>query len=103
LRPFELSDADALVDLCRERLISGNTAHLPSPYTRADAEAFLGGATGPQDGEAFRFAICIRADLAGAIGLNLLNREETLWGVGYRIGADYRNKRLRHRRLARRR
>src|SRR5207248_11360498 len=44
LRAPRLEDAEKIAMLANERRIAENTARIPHPYTRADAEAFLAAA-----------------------------------------------------------
>lgn len=72
LRPFEPSDAPAVYAACQEPDIPRWTT-VPSPYTRQDAERFVGtiAPEGWRDDTSYNFAVVAEADgsLVGAMGL----------------------------------
>jgi len=70
LRAPRLEDMEKIVMLANERRIAENTARIPHPYTRKDAEAFLAAAN-RSDAET-TFAITLAdGTLIGACGLEL--------------------------------
>jgi ribosomal-protein-alanine N-acetyltransferase len=95
LRPWRLSDRSALLRHADNPRIARNlTDVFPSPYTEADADAWLG-ARGADTGPTKVFAIEIAGEAAGSIGIHA--REDVLaktaeigywlaeihWGQGY--------------------
>jgi len=69
LRPGWIEDAPALTQAIGDRDVARNLAHVPWPYSQADAEAFL---SLPQDPTRPRFLICLRSNnqIVGGIGLS---------------------------------
>ncbi len=90
LRALEPADAPRLVELMRDKSIAWNTATIPYPFRREDADAFLARRAG-RTRTAPTFAIALDGELVGVIGLvRTATFGEDVWGVGYWIGADYR-------------
>ena len=84
LRPFSLSDADDVVSACQDPETL-RWLPLPRPYTRANAEWFIG-TFGPQQRESGAgavFAIESAGKLAGAIDLKNANWVTKVAEVGY--------------------
>jgi ribosomal-protein-serine acetyltransferase len=84
LRPFSQSDADDVVSACQD-VETLRWLPLPRPYTRADAEWFIGtfGPTQRDSGEGVVFAIESAGRLAGAIDLKRVNWVTKVAEVGY--------------------
>lgn len=90
LRPFQTSDIPEIVRLAGHPEIAATTLHVPHPYRRPDAEAWLAG-HGPAAaaGTGFTFAITIREDrLVGAIALEAVPRHRRA-ELGYWIGVEH--------------
>lgn len=77
LRPWSEDDVPALVEACNDREIVRWIPLIPSPYTEADARAFVGGGS-----EDYSLAITRNGDVVGAIGLGVS-------GPGYRGRIGY--------------
>lgn len=90
LRPFRDSDVPEIVRLAGRAEIAATTLHVPHPYGRPDAEAWLAThATSAADGTAFIFAIATREErLVGAIGLHLVPRHRRA-ELGYWTGVEH--------------
>ena len=85
LRAPRLEDAKIVATLANDRRIAENTARVPHPYRRADAEDFIAAAN--RNGEAV-FVVALRdGGLIGACGL-MINERETP-AIGYWLGAKY--------------
>jgi RimJ/RimL family protein N-acetyltransferase len=96
LRPRHESDLDALVAACQDPEIPRWTS-VPSPYTRADAEAHHAAtANDAAEGRAVRlFAVDARDDtLLGSISLLDLDREPGYAEIGYWVVAEARGRRV---------
>jgi RimJ/RimL family protein N-acetyltransferase len=94
LRPRRESDFDALVAACQDPEIPRWT-NVPSPYTRADAEAHHAAtADDAALGRAIRlFVVDTRDDsLLGAISLLELDREPGYGEIGYWVVAEARGR-----------
>ena len=85
LRAPRLEDAKMVAALANDRRIAENTARIPHPYKKADAESFIAGAN-KAGGEAM-FLITLRdTTVVGACGI--INQEQTP-GLGYWLGVNY--------------
>jgi RimJ/RimL family protein N-acetyltransferase len=85
LRAPRLEDAKIVANLANDRRVAENTARVPHPYRRADAEDFIAAAN--RNGEAV-FVVTLRdGALIGACGLMIDEREAP--EVGYWLGAKY--------------
>ncbi len=94
LRPFELSDAPRVAELCADREIAANTLVIPHPYSLGDAESWL--ATHRASFEAGThgaLAITLRdgGELAGCVGLTI-ERAHDRAELGYWIGRAFWNR-----------
>jgi RimJ/RimL family protein N-acetyltransferase len=69
LRPWTEKDVSALVEACNDPEITRWIPVIPSPYTEADALAFIRGET-PGAPE-HSFAVAVDHTLVGAIGMAL--------------------------------
>ena len=86
LRAPRLEDAKLLAVLANDRRIAENTARIPHPYRRADAEDFITGAN--RSGDDRVFAIALHGDgVIGACGL--LTAPGEVPEVGYWLGARH--------------
>ncbi len=88
LRPFEVSDAARVAELCGDREIAANTLLIPHPYSLADAELWLAGQAAQYDaGTHVTFATTLRepGGLIGAVGLTI-DRAHDRAELGYWIG-----------------
>jgi RimJ/RimL family protein N-acetyltransferase len=89
LRPKRAEDADALTAACQDPEIPRWT-FVPSPYTRADAEAYIAfSAERAAEGSAVN-VIAVDADddtLLGSFGLMELDREPGYGEIGYWVAA----------------
>jgi precorrin-6B C5,15-methyltransferase / cobalt-precorrin-6B C5,C15-methyltransferase len=84
LRPFTMADADDVAEACQDAETQ-RWLPLPRPYTRADAEWFIG-TFGPrqlESGAGVVFAIESSGRLAGAIDLKHVNWVAKVAEVGY--------------------
>ena len=87
LRPWSEDDVTALVVACNDREITRWIPVIPSPYTEADAVAFVRGEVGSAPEHSF--AIARGHDLVGAIGL-AVNAMNYRGRIGYWIAAPAR-------------
>ncbi len=85
LRPWSEQDVPALVEACNDPEIARWIPLIPSPYTEADALAFVGG----QINEDYSLAISRDGDLVGAIGLSV-NQDGNRGRIGYWVAAPAR-------------
>ncbi|NJO54810.1 MAG: GNAT family N-acetyltransferase [Bacteroidales bacterium] len=89
LRTPRLEDAAAVAALADDPVVAVNTALIPHPYRKQDAEAWVAQIATPDDeGATFGLYPKGRDTFAGACGLNRLNDAMHL---GYWLGAPYRN------------
>lgn len=85
LRAPRLEDAKTVAALANDRRIAENTARIPHPYKKTDAEGFIAGVN-KADGEAV-FLITLRDKTAiGACGVVLQDEAPAL---GYWLGVPY--------------
>ena len=94
LRPKTRADVDAITAACQDPEIPRWT-FVPSPYTRADAEAFL--ASSAEDARADRSTNLLAVDagddaLLGSFGLMELDREPGYGEIGYWVAAEARGR-----------
>jgi [ribosomal protein S5]-alanine N-acetyltransferase len=91
LRPFLITDADAVSVLAGDQEIARNTLNIPYPYDRGHAEEWIASHIGQfQRREAVTYAVT-RADdgaLVGAVGL-ILDPDNDSAELGYWIGRDH--------------
>jgi RimJ/RimL family protein N-acetyltransferase len=84
LRAPRLGDAKIVASLANDRRIAENTARIPHPYRRADAEDFI--ATANRQGGETMFVIALRdGGVIGACGLTMTEGQE----IGYWLGAKH--------------
>ena len=89
LRAPRLEDAKTMVALVNDRRIAENTARIPHPYRKSDAEEFINGAN--QGGEAVYLIALRDKSVIGAVGLMYQDEAPELgywlgvrhWGKGY--------------------
>jgi RimJ/RimL family protein N-acetyltransferase len=94
LRPKRAEDADAIAAACQDPEIPRWTL-VPSPYTRADAEAYI--ASSAEDAAAGRAAHLLAVDardgrLLGSFGVMELDREPGYGEIGYWVAAAARGR-----------
>ena len=91
LRPMRPEDVDAITAACQDPEIPRWT-FVPSPYTRADAEAYL--ARCAEEWAAGKTANLLAVDAAdrllGSFGLMELDREPGFGEIGYWVAAEAR-------------
>lgn len=90
LRAPRLEDAKTVATLANDRRIAENTARIPHPYKKADAETFIAGVN-KASGEAM-FLITLRdKTVIGACGImnQELNGQESAPELGYWLGVPY--------------
>ena len=86
LRAPRLEDANIVAALANDRRIAENTARIPHPYRRADAEDFITGAN--QAGGETVFVVALRdGGLIGACGM-MMGAEQSP-EIGYWLGAKF--------------
>jgi RimJ/RimL family protein N-acetyltransferase len=86
LRAPRLEDAKIVANLANDRRIAENTARIPHPYRRADAEDFIAAAN--RNGGETVFLVALRdGGLIGACGL-MFNERQTP-EIGYWLGTKY--------------
>ncbi|BAR98867.1 50S ribosomal protein acetyltransferase [Blastochloris viridis] len=89
LRTPRLEDAAAIAALADDPAIAINTALIPNPYRKQDAEAWIAQvATLDDDGATFGLYLKGRDIFIGACGLNRL---DGVFHLGYWLGAPYRD------------
>jgi RimJ/RimL family protein N-acetyltransferase len=86
LRAPRLEDAKAIAVLANDRRIAENTRRIPHPYTRADAENFIGSVNTANGETAFLITIA-DGTLIGACGLAMT--EGPAHELGYWLGVPY--------------
>ena len=89
IRPYQPSDVDALARLANNPKVAANLTNIfPSPYTRADAEAWIAQNANPD--AVVSWAVIWRGEFAGGIGLQRKNDvyERTLL-IGYWLGESF--------------
>ncbi len=92
LRPVRIDDAAQFAFLCNDPAIARNTARIPHPYMRADAEKFVarrGAGMFGGDGE-FVFAVCRNDEIVACAGAT--RTSPGVFEIGYWVGADYRGR-----------
>jgi RimJ/RimL family protein N-acetyltransferase len=89
LRPWAETDIDAITEACQDPLIQYYTV-LPSPYTRADAEAYVRerapSARAAGVGATFGVFAADTGELAAAVGLHNISHLDTTYGGDGGIG-----------------
>jgi RimJ/RimL family protein N-acetyltransferase len=91
IRPFLITDADAVSTLAGDEAVARNTLNIPHPYEREHAEDWIAGHRGQYDRrEAVTYAVTRREDgaLVGAVGL-ILDTENDSAELGYWIGREH--------------
>ncbi len=89
LRPIEKADAARFAVLCNDEDIARNTARIPYPYTRQDADVFVDQLIRARiNGDEHAFAVCRNAEIIACAGA--LQTDTSTWEIGYWVGADYR-------------
>lgn len=94
LRPIAPEDAGEFALLCNDIDIARNTARIPHPYGRADAEAFVakcGGASFGADGD-YVFAVRRDGRIVACAGAN--RTSDGIFEIGYWVGAPFRRQGL---------
>jgi ribosomal-protein-alanine N-acetyltransferase len=89
LRPFCSQDVAPLVHLAGDRQVAATTLRIPYPYREQDAIDFVSSCQPDFElGFGARFAITIRDELCGAVGLHV-ERTHNHAELGYWIGVPY--------------
>ncbi|MBE9110565.1 GNAT family N-acetyltransferase [Nodosilinea sp. LEGE 07298] len=90
LRPFTLSDVEAVVVLAGDRTVAENTLSIPHPYTEADAEGWINQQQADwAASNALNFAITHPDNtLCGSVGLSLYPNYN-MAELGYWIGRPF--------------
>ena len=91
LRPFELSDEEAVFSICSEKEIAANTRTIPHPYPREQAAVWI--KSQPEmwtAGKAAVFAVCLKSSgqLVGAVGLQIAEMDQNA-ELGYWVDKDH--------------
>jgi RimJ/RimL family protein N-acetyltransferase len=92
LRPVDGADVDPITECCQDATIARWLPHLPSPYTTADAEAFVAGQAGSPWNGSFDLAVTERRTgrLVGMMGMFGYRRRSAQAEVGYWIDSRAR-------------
>ena len=91
LRPFLITDAEAVSTLAGDEAVARNTLNIPHPYDRQHAEEWIASHRGQyQRREAVTYAVTRLADdaLVGAVGL-ILDPTNDSAELGYWIGREH--------------
>jgi [ribosomal protein S5]-alanine N-acetyltransferase len=91
LRPFRLNDADSIVVHANDKDLARNLATLPHPYSKKDANQWLGKQVKLQRGknpDDIVFAIEINGKAVGSIGLHKIKRGHKA-ELGYWLGREF--------------
>jgi len=80
LRPFDISDVEALVRACNDWDIARQTASLPYPYDNAHAESWLLLMASDDAPKAHIYAITQDGDIIGCVSLMAVDE---YWDLGY--------------------
>jgi RimJ/RimL family protein N-acetyltransferase len=86
LRPWTEDDVDAIVAGCNDPDVAWWIPTIPSPYSEADALAFIRGEVAPDERS---FSMTIRGAVVGGIGLNV-DAQGHRGPIGYRVAARAR-------------
>jgi RimJ/RimL family protein N-acetyltransferase len=86
LRAPRLGDAKAVAALANDRRIAENTARIPHPYKKTDAENFIG-AVNRKDGEAVFLIAARDRTVLGACGVSM--SDPAAPELGYWLGVPY--------------
>ena len=95
LRPWEPGDAEAITAACNDRTIAEFLDQIPSPYTEADARAFLHMCgEGWRDGTLSNFAItdADTGDVVGSVGVRWVDPDQGVAEVGYWLAPGARGR-----------
>jgi [ribosomal protein S5]-alanine N-acetyltransferase len=91
LRPFRMSDAESIRKHANDKAVSRNLSSLPHPYTKRDANFWLGKQVKLQrqkNPENIVFAIEINEEVVGSIGLHKIKRGHKA-ELGYWLGREF--------------
>lgn len=91
IRPWQLADAEEQAALINNKQIQDNLRDgIPFPYTKQDAEEFIGKTLNAEPDMSYIFAIIADGKLAGCIGLDRkANIHSRTAEMGYYIGQDF--------------
>ncbi len=90
LRPQETADIVLIVPLLNDYEVAKNLVFVPHPYTEDDAKDFvIKGEENRARGEAYPFAITLKADGALIGGSSLRLRDDGAFELGYWLGRPY--------------
>jgi RimJ/RimL family protein N-acetyltransferase len=86
LRAPRLGDAKTVAALANDRRIAENTARIPHPYKRADADDWIASANTRADEETYLITLA-DGTIIGACGFDM--REDGVPDVGYWLGVEH--------------
>ncbi len=90
LRPYEISDAKSLVDLCGNLNIAKMTTRIPHPYHYEDALKFIEHTRNEwKDRKISGLAVILRSKKLHIGGIGLQERDKGHYVLGYWIGEPY--------------
>jgi len=85
LRPFQVGDVDDALAYRNDNEFARFLPHIPQPFTRADAEAFVAVNTSEPWDRSPTFAVVLRGRVIGTVNFEV-NREKREAMLGYAIG-----------------
>lgn len=91
LRPIRKGDASRLAVLVNDQTLALNTARIPYPYTRADADDFVARSIREyESGQEYRYVVCRGDEIIACTGVMPAGAGE--YELGYWVGAKYRGR-----------
>ena len=93
LRPWTDRDVGDIADACQDPEIAKWIDDLPTPYSRADARAYVAATRrGWKDGTLWAFAVCDAEshEVLGSCGVGWQDRAQSVAEIGYWIRAEAR-------------
>ncbi len=85
LRPFQVGDVDDALAYRNDTEFARFLPHIPQPFTRADAEAFVAVNTSEPWDRSPTFAVVLGGRVIGTVNFEV-NRDERVAMLGYAIG-----------------
>ncbi len=94
LRPYRPEDADAVFRACQDPEVQRWIPPIPVPYTRADAEAFVGEVSAAERRAGTGMDVAVEADgvLVGSSGVHRIGAHPLGPEIGYWIAAHARGR-----------